>query len=96
MDGAQVVVVEVEVAAGDLQRARRMAEDALQAEHVAAVAQEAAREGVAQDVRRAAHRQGLPARQAAEDLLDAVGGQAAAVGREEERITRLDLAAREA
>ena len=72
--------IEVEVAAGDLQRPRRMAQDALQAEHVAAVAQEAAGEGVAQDVRRAAHRQALAARQAPENVLKAVRGQRAAVG----------------
>jgi hypothetical protein len=36
MDGSQVVVEQIDVAAGDLQRARAVAKDALEAEHVAA------------------------------------------------------------
>ena len=37
VDLAQVIVEEIDVAAGDLERRRAVAEDALQAEHVTAV-----------------------------------------------------------
>src|SRR5688572_11902238 len=42
--------------------------------------------------RRGAHRQGLAARQAPEDLLKAVRGERAAVGGEEQRVADLGLA----
>ena len=53
MDSTEVVVEELDVAAGDLDRSRAVAENALEAKDVAAVREEHAGEGVAQNVRRA-------------------------------------------
>ena len=56
----QVFVEEFDVALGDSERGRTVAEDALQAEDVPAIRQEGAGEGVAQDVWRAADLQAGP------------------------------------
>ena len=85
VDLPQVVVEEVDVPAGDLERRRAVAEDALQAEHVAAVLEERAGKRVPQDVRRAADREVGPRGQPSHDLLDAMGCERAAVGADEER-----------
>lgn len=54
----EIVVEEVDVAPGDLQRRRTVTQDPLQAEYVAAVCQEPTRKRVAKHVRRAPQRQG--------------------------------------
>jgi hypothetical protein len=51
VDFAQVVIEEINVAAGDLERRGAMAWDPLQAEHIAAVLQERAGKRVPQDMR---------------------------------------------
>ena len=48
MHGSKILVKQIDVAARDLDRSRAVAEDALEAEDVAAVRQERARERVAQ------------------------------------------------
>jgi hypothetical protein len=46
MDGAEIVVQEINISTGDLDRSWAVAEDPLEAEDVAAVRQEGAGEGV--------------------------------------------------
>ena len=70
MDGSKVIVEQVDVSACDLNRARAVPQDALEAEHVPAVHQEGARERVAQHVRRAACFDACPPRQSMDELMD--------------------------
>lgn len=73
MNGAQVVVKEVNVATRHLERRRAVAEDALQGENIAAIREERSGEGVPQDMRRAASGQAGGIRKAGHKLLDARG-----------------------
>ena len=69
MDGSQILVEQIDVAARDLDGARAVPEDALEAEDVAAVGQERTREGMAQDVWGAAGLDACPPRQSMHELI---------------------------
>lgn len=73
MDGPQVVVEEIDVAAGDLEGSRAVAQDALEAEQVAAVLEEDPGEGVAQDVGGDTPAQGAAGSEPPKELLGSGG-----------------------
>ena len=74
MDCPNVLIQEVDVSARDLDRARAVPEDALEAEDVATVGQERSRERVAQDVGRAAGLDAGPPRESMDELMDPARG----------------------
>jgi hypothetical protein len=83
----EIVVEEVDVAPGDLQRRRTVTQDALQAEYVAAVCQEPTRKRVAKHVRRAPQRQGALGYDTLDEVLESDNGQRpAALSTEDRRV----------
>ena len=79
MDSSKVVVQKINISARYLDRSRAVAEDALEAEDVATVRQEGAREGVPQDVGRTSALDACSTCQAMHELMDATSGKARAV-----------------
>ena len=71
MDGPDVIVEELHVAAGDLKRRRAVAEDSLKREDVPTVCQKGAGEAMTQDVWGAPSRDLRRTSQAANEQLDA-------------------------
>ncbi len=74
MHGAEIVVEQLDVSPGHLDRSWAVAEDALKAEDVAAVRQEGARERMAQHVGRATGLDASSSRQPTDELMDASCG----------------------
>ena len=71
MDGPDVIIEQLHVAACDLKRRRAVAEDPLEGENVPAVRQERPGEAVTQDMWRAPRRDLRGTSQAANEQLDA-------------------------
>ncbi|MCI0582615.1 MAG: hypothetical protein L0227_06915 [Chloroflexi bacterium] len=88
MDGSQVVIKKVYVSTGDLKRRGAVAEDPLQGEDVASVAQERPREGVPEDVGRAPRCQLGAATQSPDELLDGPWLERAVPAAHEEGVLR--------
>jgi hypothetical protein len=71
MDGPDVIIEQLHVAAGDLKGRRAVAEDSLEGEDVPTVHQERPGEAVTQDMRRAPRRDLCGTSQTANEQLDA-------------------------